>query len=276
MRGQLAPQAQEILGPRDLVLLTERVDDVALLLGQRVHRGLPEGLDRHIPRPWTPRGLRGGGPAVIGLASIVTEGDHRQGSLETSRTGLPHPRSPLPAQSMAPLECSDDRVRPLLTHVRQPDSWHARERALHERRRAMDDVAQHVIRCEAPTVSGAPEGTAGGVGQVGHSQEEPTRPPIKVMLGSFAPWGMPLATEVGSGERADDGVDIPLLQRIRPGWKTSALVCVGAGKRRALATRTSLGRPQDWYGAPLPLPGATAAALEAWSPAGGTRGAAGA
>ena len=50
MRVQLAQQAQEILGTSDLVIITERVDDVALLIGQMVKMGLPEVLDRHIPR----------------------------------------------------------------------------------------------------------------------------------------------------------------------------------------------------------------------------------
>ena len=46
MRVQLAPQAKESLGTSALVMLTERVDDVALLIGQRVTMGLPEGFDR--------------------------------------------------------------------------------------------------------------------------------------------------------------------------------------------------------------------------------------
>ena len=49
MRVQLAQQAREILGHSDLVMITERVDDVALLIGQMVKMGLPEVLDRHIP-----------------------------------------------------------------------------------------------------------------------------------------------------------------------------------------------------------------------------------
>jgi len=45
MRVQLAEQAREILGQSDLVIITERVDDVALLIGQMVKMGLPEVLD---------------------------------------------------------------------------------------------------------------------------------------------------------------------------------------------------------------------------------------
>ena len=66
MRVQLAQQAQEILGQSDLVMITERVDDVALLIGQMVKMGLPEVLDRPIPRHGTQRGLSWGWTAVIG------------------------------------------------------------------------------------------------------------------------------------------------------------------------------------------------------------------
>jgi hypothetical protein len=90
MRVQLAQQAKEILGQSDLVMITERVDDVALLIGQMVKMGLPEVLDRHIPRHWTQRGLSWGWTAVIWLAYIVTEGDHRKVSVETYLKGVGH------------------------------------------------------------------------------------------------------------------------------------------------------------------------------------------
>jgi hypothetical protein len=73
MRVHLAQQAQEILGQSDLVIITERVDDVALLIGQMVQMGVPEVLDRHIPRHWTQRKISWGWTAVMWLASIVTE-----------------------------------------------------------------------------------------------------------------------------------------------------------------------------------------------------------
>lgn len=42
MRMQLRGQAEECLGQRDLVMITERVDDVALRIGQMVMMGFPE------------------------------------------------------------------------------------------------------------------------------------------------------------------------------------------------------------------------------------------
>lgn len=117
MRVQRVQQAREILGQSDLVMLTERVDDVALLIGQMVKMGLPEVLDRHIPRHWTQRGLSWGWTAVIWLAYIVTEDDHWKVSVETYLKGMHHTLSRLTAQVVYPLDLSDDRLSHLLAHL---------------------------------------------------------------------------------------------------------------------------------------------------------------
>jgi transposase len=109
MRVQLAQQAKEILGQSEFVMITERVDDVALLIGQMVKMGLPEVLDRHLPRHWRQRGLSWGWTAVIWLAYILTEGDHRKVSVETYLKGMHYTLSHLAAQVIEPLDFSDDR-----------------------------------------------------------------------------------------------------------------------------------------------------------------------
>ena len=102
MRMQLREQAAELLGQSTLVIITERVDDVAFLIDQMVKMGLPEILDRHIPRHWTQRGLSWGWTAVMWLAYIVTEGDHRKVSMDTlSQRHAPHPE---------PSDCTSHRA----------------------------------------------------------------------------------------------------------------------------------------------------------------------
>jgi transposase len=275
MRVQLAQQAQEILGTSDLVMITERVDDVALLMGQMVQMGLPEVLDRHIPRHWTQRGLSWGWTAVIGLAYIVTEGDHRKVSVETYLKGMHHTLSRLTAQVILPLDLSDDRLSHLLTHLSKPAYWHERERDLNAHSIEVYDLSQDVIRCDATTVSSDHEVTEESLVQFGHSKDDPTRPQIKVMMGSLDPLGMPLSTDVLSGERADDGLYIPIIERIRVGLKTPGLLFVGDCKMSALDTRAYLAGHQDWYLSPLPLTGATAGAMDAWITVGVTKGKAG-
>jgi transposase len=275
MRVQLAQQAKEILGTSDLVIITERVDDVALLIGQMIKMGLPEVLDRHIPHHWTQRGLSWGWTAVIWLAYIVTEGDHRKVSVETYLKGMHHTLSRLTAQVIEPLDFSDDRLSHLLKHLSKPAYWHQIEHDLNARSIEVYPLPQDVIRCDATTVSGDHEVTTGGLVQFGHSTDDPTRPQIKVMIGSLDPVGMPLATDVVSGERADDGLYLPIIERIRTGVQTTGLLFVGDCKMSALDTRAYLARHQDCYLSPLPLTGATAEAMEAWITTGVRKGEAG-
>jgi transposase len=276
MRVQLAQQVQELLGKRDLVIITERVDDVALLIGQMIKMGLPEVLDRHIPRHWTQRGLSWGWTAVIWLAYIVTEGDHRKVSVETYLKGMHHTLSHLTAQVIEPLDFSDDRLSHLLKHLSKPAYWHQIEHDLNARSIEVYALPQGVIRCDATTVSGDHEVAVGGLLQFGHSKDDPTRPQIKVMIGALDPLGMPLATDVLSGERADDGLYLPIIERIRTGLQTPGLLFVGDCKMSALDTRAYLARHQDWYLSPLPLTGATAEAMEVWITTGVRKGEAGA
>src|SRR5207245_8969872 len=121
---QLSPQVEELHGQSDLVIITERIDDVALLIGQMITMGLPEVLDRHIPRHWKQRGLSWGWTAVIWLAHILTEGDHRKVSVAAYIMGMQHTLSQLTAQVIEPLDFSDDRLRHVMQHLSKPQNWH--------------------------------------------------------------------------------------------------------------------------------------------------------
>ncbi len=251
MRGQL-PQAQDLLGQSDLVIITERVDDVALRIGQMVKRGFVEVLDRHLPQHWKQRRISWGWTAVIWLADILTEGAHRKVSVEAYIKGMHHTLSQLTGQIIEPLDCSDDRLGHLLTHLSQPTSWHGIEEDLNARSIAVYAVLRDVIRCDATTVSGAHDVTEGGLLPFGHSQDDPTRPQIKVRMGSLDPLGMPLATDVLSGARADAGLYRPIIKRIEAGLSPSGWLFVGDCKMSALDTRAPIAGHQHVYLSPWP------------------------
>jgi transposase len=126
-------------------------------------------------------------------------------------------------------------------------------------------LSQDVIRGDATTVSGTHEVSDGGLWQFGSSKDDPSRPQIKVMMGSLDPLGMPLATDVLSGERADDGLDMPLIKRLEAGMSHTGLLFVGDGKMSALGTRAYVGGRPHMSLSPLPCTGATAEAMAAWS-----------
>jgi hypothetical protein len=130
-RGQRAQQVQEFRGKSDLVIITERVDDVAVLMGQMGNRGVVEVLDRPIPRHWKPRGRSWGWTAVRWLASILTEGDHRKVSVAAYIRGMKATLSHRRAQVIDPRDCSDDRRGHRLKHLSPPQDWHGIEADVH-------------------------------------------------------------------------------------------------------------------------------------------------
>ena len=62
---------------------------------------------------------------------------------------------------------------------------------------------------------------------------------------------MPLATEVISGEHADDPVYLPIIARVSEGLNKKVLLYVGDCKVTALQTRAMIHLQQDFYLCPL-------------------------
>src|SRR2546428_10470833 len=58
-------------------IITERVDDIPLLLEQMQRMSLPTLLDNHFPTHGNWQGLSLGWVSTIWLSSIVSRGDHR-------------------------------------------------------------------------------------------------------------------------------------------------------------------------------------------------------
>src|SRR6266850_2069117 len=142
--------------------------------------------------------------------------------------------SRLSTQVIDPLDLSDDWLGHLRTPLSQPTYGHRIEEELNAHSLDVYALPQDVIRCDATTVSGDHDVRQGGLLQFGHSKDDPSRPQIKVMTGALDPLGMPLATDVLSGERADDGLSIPLIERIAAGLNTTGLLVVGDCKMSAL------------------------------------------
>ena len=260
----LSEQVQKRLGKTELVIITERVDDVALLLGQMMKMGLPEILDNHLPKHWKQRGLSWGWTAVVWLAYILTEGDHRKVAVETYVTGMTHTLSQISGHTIRALDFSDDRLAHLLSHLSKATYWHPIEQALNERSITVHDLPTEVIRCDATTVSGSHDVVEGGLVQFGHSKDDPNRPQIKIMTGALDPLGMPLATDVLSGERADDGLYTAIIDRLQRGLTKPGLLFVGDCKMSALEIRAHLACQQHAYLSPLPLTGTTAEQMTMW------------
>jgi len=93
------------------------------------------------------------------------------------------------------------------------------------------------VRLDATTLSGYHAGTDSGLFQFGNSKDNPALRQVKLMMGTLDPLGLPLATLVVSGERADDVLYRPLVDRVVGMLSQVGLLFVGDCKMSAWETR---------------------------------------
>ena len=264
MTIKLGEKAQESLGKKELVIITEKVDDVVVLIAHMEQMGLREILDKHIPRHWKQRELSWGWTAVVWLAYILTEGDHRKVKMEIYVKGMVNTLSSATGQKIDPLDFSDDRLSHLLKHLSKKKYWDKIEHELGEKSIEVFELPTKTVRCDATTVSGYHMNDGEGLMEFGHSKDNPDLPQIKIMSGALDPLGMPLVTEVVSGEKADDVLYIPAIEKIKKTLKKAGLLFVSDCKGSALEIRTYIMDQEDRYLSPLPLTGNTKKEMEDW------------
>ena len=245
-------------------IITERVDDVPLLIAMMIKMGIPEILDKYIPSRWNKKNLSWGWTVTVWLAYILSEGDHRKVSMEAYVLGMKNTLISLTGQPIKPLDFSDDRLSHLLTHLSKPKYWHKIEAEMNTRCIEVYELPQETVRCDATTVSGYHTVNDDGIMQFGHSKDDPNRPQLKIMTGALDPLAMPLATDTVSGEQSDDGLYIPIIERVHASLNKSGLLFVGDCKMSALATRIYIALHNHFYLSPLALVGKTASSMDAW------------
>src|SRR5437870_13868339 len=90
-------------------ILTERIDDIPLLLEPRQRRGLPTLFDTHFPTHGTGTGLSLGWMSPLWLSAIVSRGDHRRGHVAPWVATRLRPLAVTPAQAVPRAAGTDAR-----------------------------------------------------------------------------------------------------------------------------------------------------------------------
>ena len=191
-------------------------------------------LDQYIPKHHKQRNLSWGYTAMIWLAYILSEGDHRKVSVREYVKRMSATLLTVTGLGMDELDFTDDRLGVLLKHLSENTYWEKIERELSERSIEAYRLPTETVRCDATTVSGYHKIKKGGLFQKGVSKDDPERPQIKLMASSLDPLGMPLATDVVSGEKADDVLCRPVIKRINAYLQGTANL---AHLRRALISK---------------------------------------
>ncbi len=235
-----------------LTIGTERVDDIPLLLAQMQRMGLAGLLDKHFPTHGNREGVSLGEVTTIWLTHVLSEADHRMNQVQPwAERRLETLRGCSDAR-LAVRDLADDRLADILRHLSDDERWRAFEQELTGHLVRVYDLQATCVRLDSTTASSYGAVSQDGLLQLGHSKDHrPDLPQLKVMLATLDPLGMPMATEVLSGERADDPLYRPAIARVRACLNTPGLLYVGDCKMAALETRASIQAAGDYYLCPL-------------------------
>jgi len=248
----------------ELEITTERIDDFVVLLHLMRQMELPAILDQHIPRHHLQQGLSWGWTSCIWLAHILSQGDHRKLTVRDWVRQAHSTLEQITGLDIREMDFTDDRLTIVLRYLSDENRWQQIEQELGQHLIRVYDLQEEPIRVDATTVSGYREGGDGSLWQFGHSKDDPTLKQIKVMMATLDPLGLPIATDVVSGQRADDPLYVPIIERVLKCLGRKGLLFVGDCKMSALSTRAYLQTQEQYYLSPLSQVGETAKLLPDW------------
>jgi transposase len=186
------------------------------------------------------------------LAYILSEGDHRLNQVEEWYAKREKTIRHYSGEELVANDFRDDRLAIILKTLRDDETWSAIEAALTKRCIRVYDLTVEAIRLDTTTVSGHWAITEAGLFQYGHSKDHrPDLPQLKVMLASLDPLGMPVATQVVSGNRADDPLYLPAIAAVQATLAKKWLLYIGDVKMAACATRATIHKQEGYYLCPL-------------------------
>jgi transposase len=234
-------------------IITERVDDIPLLLNQMQQMALPTLIDRHFPAHGNWQGLSLGWVSTIWLSSILSRGDHRLVHVEPWVASRLLTFRSVIGQNVERTDVTDDRLERVLRHLSDDTRWRQFENALNQHTLRVYDLSCQRVHVDSTTASVHSLVSAGGLFQFGHSKDRrPDLPQVKVMQAVLDPLGMPVATDVVSGERADDPLYVPCIERVQESLGRCGLLFVGDCKMASRETRAFIASRGDFYLCPLP------------------------
>ncbi|RLI50673.1 MAG: IS1634 family transposase [Candidatus Thorarchaeota archaeon] len=231
---------------------TERIDDVPLLLYFLQQMGIQEIFDSLVDPHGNRQGLSVGWLTSAWLSYIVSESDHRMSEVESWAEAQQEMLSELIPQPVRSKDFTDDRLADVLSLLSDDKLWEEVESKLSERLIVVYDLEGSPVRVDSTTVSVYHDSEGNTLFRRGHSKDHrPDLAQFKVMLGSLDPMGMPLATLVVSGDRADDRLYIPAISKTRQSLGEGGRLYIGDCKMGSLENRVYVHAGGDYYLMPL-------------------------
>ncbi len=193
-----------------------------------------------------------GWTTTIWLTHILSEDDHRLNQVQFWMVHRKHTLQTSSGQAVREGEWSDGRLAIVLDALSDTQKWQQFETGLDRQIIRVYNLRPKRVRIDSTTESGYWTVSEEGLVQLGLScDRRPDLPQLKVMLSTLDPLGLPVATQIVSGERADDRLYIPAIEQVSQSMQEHGLLYVRDSKMGGMETRAFVQAQQDYYLTPL-------------------------
>ena len=249
----------------EVKVIYERVDDIPLLLEMMKQLQLPEIFDAQLGQHGNHTGLSNGWLLTVWLVFILSEGDHCKSHVQEWVWKRRHLFTGLIGTPISWDDFNDDRLGIALRYLSQQNVWEGVEHALWGQTVVVHEFELESVRLDSTTASGYHQAVVEQVMQYGHSKDHrPDLTQLKLMLAVAEPQGQVLASQLYSGEHADDPLYVPMMERVRSIVGKTGLLYTGDCKMAAFETRMDIVAHDDYYLTVLPLTGDTRQEIDTW------------
>jgi len=234
-------------------MITERVDDIPLLVAELEKSKLSELLNQYFPDHGNWSGISSGKVTVGFLTYILSCSDHRISHVETwAQERLLALRHSLSAEHLSSKDFTDDKLGSLLDRYSDEDSWSDFEHAHNQTLINIHNLnlTNEAIRVDAMITQSHRE--VKGDFQFGHSkQHRADLPQLKTMVATLDPLAMPLYSVTVSGNTADDVLYLPVINELIKAMPLLNQLFVGDSKMGSKGIRGQIHKNEHYYLVPL-------------------------
>lgn len=247
-------------------LTHENVDDIPLLAHTlRERLKLDQAFDGLVAAHGNWQGLSKGEVLVAWLIHILSTSSHFMYHVRDWANVHSRTLAGVFGHALRETDLTDDRLAEILRWLSDDERWRALAHDVNARVVRVYQLKRNIARVDGTTASVDSHNPESVLFQFGHSKDHrPDLKQLKVMMAALDPLGLVMAAEVVPGNRADDGLYIPVIDHLLDDVQPVGMLIVGDCKMSALATRAHIRQRGQHYLSPLAQVGQVPEQMAAW------------
>lgn len=229
---------------------SERIDDVPLLLNVASQMGIGQVISEVIKPHGNRKGLSIGGLIMVWLSYILSQSDHRMNRVEQWAASQIKTLEAIIPDEIGVKDFTDDRLSDVLEMLSDESKWQEIERLLGEHLIRVYKL-EGMVRLDTTAVAVYKQEDEVLFKQGESKDHRPDLAQFKVMLATLDPLGMPLVTTVVAGNKADDPLYLPTIEKVSKVIGKGGKLYVADSKLSSTGNRAEIAKMGDYYLCPL-------------------------